>query len=58
MARIISFEALGINPEKIKQEAIEKLEEKNPVKCSVCGFIAKSPIGLQGHMRKHKKEGE
>lgn len=32
-----------------------KQEIANPLKCPVCGFVAKSNLGLSAHMRKHKK---
>jgi len=28
------------------------------VKCSKCGFVAKSAFGLQAHMRKHERESK
>lgn len=28
------------------------------MKCHVCGFEAKSPLGLKAHMRKHERNGE
>ncbi len=31
-------------------------EKANPLACRECEFIAKTPFGLQSHMRVHKKE--
>lgn len=30
--------------------------EVDNISCPHCDFVAKKPIGLQGHLRKHKKE--
>jgi len=40
----------------IREPVNAKQEIVNPLKCPVCGFIAKTQLGLAAHMRKHKKK--
>ena len=39
----------------LESVAAQKPVERNPLECQ-CGFISKSPFGLQAHQRKHGKE--
>jgi len=37
----------------LKQEKRVPLVKPNPLQCPICGFVAKSKLGLNSHMRKH-----
>jgi hypothetical protein len=47
-------------PEPISDKEFEEIikdkptTENNPLKCEICGFVAKNKGGLAFHMRKHK----
>ena len=49
------FEAVVEEIGPIKKEIKEQREDN--LKCSICGFIAKSGQGLLVHIAKHKKPG-
>ncbi len=60
------FSALKLEREQILSEIPDPMEEPEPARvfhlepnqvlCSVCGFEAKTPIALRGHMTKHMYE--